>query len=492
MFFSKWQLLLAIKLTCVFGSRDNGEENADYSQFLKLLLMVNGFYPGGNDAPNTPKGDMLAVQETALRGYSLIQNEHPHCLIGRYAELFSNLPIPENQAEFNAWVDIQDVWETELGIQLDTFKAVLLALCGTATIGTSWPDDRTPGPQLGRLYPETYFSDTLLSVEERTGALGLETTSPDDIRDQHLAEYGETLGNPTDLSVLLRKPIIELHDDSLAGVSGQLLVQRYTCGLYWDVHNALPDDPNIAPNRRTFQTFFGELHESYGRDVLRRIADRQTQSQRQLRLLSEQDYPAGEGSNPDSMLLETIGSRNTRSTLFEFKVGRPRYIASFVEGNVQAFQEDLHRKIEDGVEQEIDFYQKIISGQREIPGLTAQNIRKWFFVIVVTDPFPAMSIFLELLQQRLATLPVARDTKLYGPFILSLSELEQLETLPEKRVSELLIEWTTGPERGWPFHSFYAYRTKGRSIRNQHIARLADQDMDSGSITLFGRSVRQP
>ena len=102
MFFSKWQLLLAIKLTCVFGSRDNGEENADYSEFLKLLLMVNGFYPGGDDAPNTPEGAMLAVQETALRGYLLIQNEHLHRLIGRYAELFDNLPTPENQAEFNA------------------------------------------------------------------------------------------------------------------------------------------------------------------------------------------------------------------------------------------------------------------------------------------------------------------------------------------------------------------------------------------------------
>ena len=102
MFFSKWLPLLAIKLTCVFGSRDEGEEDVNYSQFLKLLLMVNGVYPGDDDAPNTPEGAMVAVQETALRGYSLIQNEHPHRLIGRYAELFGNLPTPENQAEFNA------------------------------------------------------------------------------------------------------------------------------------------------------------------------------------------------------------------------------------------------------------------------------------------------------------------------------------------------------------------------------------------------------
>ena len=315
MFFSKWQLLLAIKLTCVFGSRDEGEENVNYSQFLKLLLTVNGFYPDGDDAPNTPEGDMVAVQETALRGYSLIQNEHPHRLIGRYAELFGNLPTPRDQAEFNAWLNIREVWTNQLGIKLDVFKAVLFALYARSAIGTSSPGDQRPGPQLGKLYPEIYFADTLLSEEERTGALGLATTSPDDIRVQHLAKYGETLGNPTDLSVLLRKPVIELHDGSLAGVSGQLLVQRYTCGLYWDIHDALPDDPSTVPNRRTFQTFFGELHERYGRDVLQRIADRQTQSQRQLRLLSEQDYPAGEGSNPDSMLLETIGSRNTRSTL---------------------------------------------------------------------------------------------------------------------------------------------------------------------------------
>ena len=87
---------------------------------------------------------------------------------------------------------------------------------------------------------------------------------------------------------------------------------------------------------------------------------------------------------------------------------------------------------------------------------------------------------------------VARDTKLYGPFILSLYELEQLGTLPQKRVSELLLEWTKGPERSWPSHSFYTRRTKGQPISNEHVARLADQNLDDGTTTLFGRPVRQP
>ncbi len=492
MFFSKWQLLLTIKLICAFGSRDAHTPEVSSNQLLKFLLMVNGLYPGGEDAPDTPEGAIEAVQEAILRGYALIQYENPHGLIGRYTELFGRLPAPDNQAEFNAWVDIRTVLGTELGIQLDAFKAVLFALYGKSTSGASWPDDGTPDPQLGNLNPETYFADTRLSEQELTHVLDLVKISPDEIQHQHLAEYGDTLGNPTDLSVLLRKPVIELPDGRLAGVSGQLLVQRYTCGLYWDIHDALPDDPTTAPNRRTFQTFFGELHEIYGRDVLQRIADRQTQSQRQLRLLSEQDYPAGEGSNPDSLLVETIGSRNTRCTLFEFKVGRPRYMDSIVEGDVQAFYDDMRRKLEDGVGQEINFCQQVSSGQRVIPDLPVQHITKWLFVIVVTDPFPSWEILLGPLRRRLAAAAVPGNPQLHGPFILSLSELEQLETLPEKHVSELLIEWATGPESGWPFHSFYAHHTKGQPIRNEFVAKLTDQDIDSTTLTLFGMSVRPP
>ena len=99
MFFSKWQLLLTIKLICAFGSRDAGIAGTSESQLL-MLLMVNSFYPGGEDAPDTPEGDLEAVQETTLYGYALIQYERPYNLIGRYAELLDHLPAPGNRAGF--------------------------------------------------------------------------------------------------------------------------------------------------------------------------------------------------------------------------------------------------------------------------------------------------------------------------------------------------------------------------------------------------------
>ena len=492
MFFSKWQLLLAIKLVCAFGSRNAGTAGTSDTQLLNLLLVINGFYPGGEDAPNTPEGDLEAVQETTLHGYALTQYERPYNLIGRYAELLDRLPAPGNQAGFNAWVDIRSVLAEELGLQMDAFKAILFALYDRSGTGASWPSDGRPGPRLGSLHPEIYFADTLVPEAEIAHALDLVTISPDEIRDQHLAEYGNCLGNPVDLRALLRKPVIELSDGSLAGVSGQLLVQRYTSGLYWDIHDALPDDTSATPNRRTFQTFFGELHERYGHDVLKRIADHQVQAKRQLRLMSEQDYAVSAGSNPDALLLETIGSRNTRATLFEFKVGRPRYVDSIVKGDFQKFQKDLSRKIAEGLDQEIGFCRQLLSGERTISDLPVQDIKKWLFVIVVTDQFPSWEIMLRPLRQLLADAADLETSQTIGPFVLSLSEFEQLETLPEKRVSELLMEWANGPDRGLPFHSFYAHRTRGQPISNVYVDQLAHDDLCNSQVTLFGTSVPPP
>ena len=488
-FFSKWQLLFAIKLLCTFGSRDAGKGQVSDDKFLDLLLMTNGFYPRGESDLGTAEGIMETVQKVALLGYSLIQHERPNSLIGRYSELFGRLSAPTNQSEFNSWVDIQSVVEAKLGVHLEVFQAVLFVLCSNSMIGSSWPDDGGVCPGLGCLIPERYFADIRVPEKELNRTLELVSTSPDQIREEHQSAYGDRIGNPVDLGILLRNPAIILPDGSLAGISGQLLIQRYTCGLYWDIHDALPDDAAAVPNRRTFQTFFGELHERYGRDILERIKDDQVIAKRKIRLLSERDYPPGSGSNPDSLVIETIGSRNIRCTLFEFKVGRPRYKDSIIGGDVQKFQDDMHLKIEEGLNQEIDFCRQLQAGQREISGLHPRYITGWFFIIVVTDPFPAIGMFLEPLRKKLADSPDLGDARRYGPFILSLSELEQLETFPKSRVSQLLIDWDTGPDRDWPFNTFYAHRTKGQPIADGYVSKLAACVQDRVTKNLFGRSI---
>ena len=485
----KWQLLFAIKLLCTLGSRNPAKAQVGDDKFLDLLLMTNGFYPLGKSDLGTAEGVKATVQRLALLGYSLIQHERPINLIGRYSELFGRLAAPANQSDFNSWVDIQNVMKTKLGFHLDSFKAVLFALYSSAITGTVWADDGSARPRLGYLIPGPYFAKTKVDQEELTRILELVSISPEEIRQEHQTSYGDQIGNPVDLGILLRRPANTLPDGSLAGTSGQLLIQRYTCGLYWDIHDTLPDGGSVEPNRQSFQTFFGELHERYGRDIIDRIKAGQLESGRKACLLPEHDLPPGAGANPDSLFIETIGSRNVRCILFEFKVGRPRYKDSIVEGDVRAFQGDVHRKIEEGLDQEIDFHGQVQTGQRDIPGVVTRDTARWFFVIVVTDPFPAMGVLLEPLREKLANAEAVGNARRYGPFVLSLAELEQLETLPRDRVSQLLIDWDDGPDRHWPFNTFYAHRTRSQPVGSSHVADLAEKDMARVTKTLFGHSV---
>ena len=486
-FFSQWQLLFAIKLVCTFGSRDAVEVEVTDNQFLKLLLKTNGFYPRGISDAATIEGKVEVLKSIALRGYSLPPGEHPGMLIGRYSELLGSLAAPTNRGDFNNWVDIQKVMTDQLGVRLDTFKAVLFALHASMTDGSLESDDEWVLPQLGSMNPDGFFASTLLPKEEVDRVLKLVSTSPDQIREEHQSQYGDGIGNPNDLRILLRNPALTLPDGRLAAVSGQLLIQRYTNGLYWDIHDVLPNDDNAEPNRGRFQTFFGELHERYGCDTLQRIKNGPVRRKRKVSLLFEEEYKSNTGSNPDALLVESIGNSNTRCTLFEFKVGRPRYTDSIVAGDVQEFEADLSDKIEAGLKQEINFYQQVQSGEREIPDLVAGDISAWFFVIVVTDPFPSMDMFLEGIREKLADLPDCGKAKRYGPFVLSLSELEQLETLTEDRVSEWLIRWwNDGSDFEWTFNNFYISRTRERPLTNSHVAKLAEDDMRKFLTPVFG------
>ncbi len=480
-FFSQWQLLLAIKLVCTFACRDTDQVQVTNRQLLKLLLMTNDFYPTAESARDTTEDLIEGLRSTTLRGYSLIKGEHPESLIGRYAELFDQFAASENQSTFNTWVDIRQVLTKDPGIRLEAFKAVLFALYSS----TVPQGDEAILTQLGHLNPDTYFAQTQLTQEELKPIVKLVTTSPEEVRDEHLSKYSDGIGNPVDLGILLRKPVIELIDGSISGISGQLLIQRYTCGLYWDIHDTLPNNRNIEPNRKMFTTFFGELHERYGRKTLQRIEHEQVRAGRQVRLLLEEDYLSTEGSNPDSLLIETNGGSNTRCTLFEFKVGRPRYMDSIVQGDVQSFEEDLSRKIEQGLNQEIKFSHQVMNGERTVPGLLPQNVTAWLFVIVVTDPFPSMGMFLDPLRTVLVGSTNLGNAKRYGPLIMSLKELEQLETIPKNRVSEVLINWHASTYRDSPFNTYYVEHTDRQAIPNRHISALAENEFDAMK-TFFG------
>ena len=488
-FFSKWQLLLAVKLLCAFGSRDAHSNVAGLDQLLELLLMVNDFYPGSADPGSSPEAAEKAVQEAALRQYALVQHETAYHLIGRYSEIFGALAAPREPDDSRIWLDVQEILGTKVGVDLDLFKAILFAFYANAVLN-SQGNTESSRPEFRSVEVDDWFAKTILREDQWTSVLKTVGTTPDEIREHHLSVHGESIGNPVDLGFLLRKPIIRVPDGRVAALSGHLVVQRYTCGLYWDIHDALPDDKGQQPNRSNFQDFFGTLHEDYAGSVLRWTVNQQRRRGRKIDLIGDRGYGPGPGSNPDNLVVESIGQNNKRCVLFEYKVGRPPYQNTIVEGDVEKFQKHLLEKIGTGLDQEINLYHKLIAQEREIPGLTVSDASKWFFVIVVTDPYPSMGILLEPLRQKVSALTIGSDRKLYGPFILSLSELEQLEMLPKKRMSETLMEWDASPDRYWPFNTFFAHRTNSAPVGNERVAKLAEAELAKVPQILFGQTAK--
>ncbi|PKB65480.1 MAG: hypothetical protein BZY80_00195 [SAR202 cluster bacterium Io17-Chloro-G2] len=497
-FFTRWQLLAAIKLVCTFGATGDGVGQVRPLQLLDLLLMVNDFVHRdfGDSGPlETFEQQVVSVKGQALKGNMLLHHEPPLGLIGRYSDLLGSRAGIQNSNHFRSWLDIDLVASSTMGVGIADFRSLLFSVyaslpntrelrMGETVQLFDFSEEQNEQELPFCFDPESWFVNTSLSREVLTRGLDLVTCSPEQIRGEHNAKYGQGVGRLFDLGLLLRKPIIKLADGCLAGLSTYLVVQRYTSGLYWDIHDSLPDDSSVIPNRRLFQTFFGELHEDYGRDVLRRMTQHQSKSGRRAYLYDEGDYSTGPGKNPDNVLVEIIGRKNIRCTFFEFKVGRPRYDASLVTGDLSAFQEDLEQKIGAGLGQEVELCRDLLNGTRGLDDFSAQDVKQWFFVIVVTDPFPALAMMLDSLQIQMSELPQSTGVKYHGPFVLSLLDLEQLETLMPHRVSELLIEWEAGPCKGLPFGSFYWARTKDAPKMNEHVKRLGDHALDFAAASL--------
>jgi hypothetical protein len=505
-FFTRWQLVSAIKLICTFGATTNGDGQVRPAELLNLLLMINDFVHRdyGDSGPlDTIEQQESSVKSQALKGNLLLHHEPPISLIGRFADILGSRAGVDNRSRFHSWLDIDQLTRSTLGVGVTDLRSVLF------TVYASLPNTiEQRGNEPIRVFhfseeqeeqnlpfcfdPSSWFTNTLLAKATVTKVLDLVSCTVDEIREDHKSKYGEGVGRLFDVGLLLRKPIIRWSDTCFAGLSRFLVVQRYTSGLYWDIHDALPDGSAAKPNRRIFQTFFGELHEDYGRDGLQRITSQLKKAGKKAVLLHESDYSVGHGKNPDNLLVESFGRRNVRCTFFEFKVGRPRYDAGLVSGDLEAFHEDLAIKIGVGVDQEIGLCRDLQDGSRVVNGLSVRDVTRWSFVIVVTDPFPSMGFMLESIREKLSVFPRQPGVKYHGPFVLSLQEFEQLETLTPDRVSDLLIAWEAGLHKNAPFQSFYYSRTRGIPKLNKYVQGFGEAALDQTALELFPTVGEQP
>jgi hypothetical protein len=454
--FTKWQLLFAIKLLCVFGERRTVEQGHAVSpdSILQLLLMVDDFVDrDSDDQPDysTEELQRAAVKSQVIR-QMLLFDEQTRYLVGLYEDLFFHRARETSPSRTDNWIDVERVFEDRYGLSMEEFQAVV---AGTYFFAMTEPVAGQSEFSVDTCFnPADWFRSTPFSEEAVRLALDQISVTPEQIRDDHVSKYGETVGQTSDILSLLSHAVLKLTETCYAPVSPRLVVKRFTNALYWDIHDWLPDEGR--PNqRRLFQSMFGILIEDFGRDLLTRIEATDPEAKR---LIWETDYQEPTEKTSDGLLIEDDNGRKS-CTLVEFTVGRPRVTATVLTGDLSEFERDVEVKLGSAIDQQIDLLRRLALGEKEIDGLNFEEVDDWNVLLVVSDPFPAFEVLIETISQRRDALR-SLGIQVTGPMVISLEELIPMETICGERSSlaTVLSDWQSSPMRQQPFGNYFYTR----------------------------------
>ncbi len=480
-FFSRWQLLFGVKLLCVFGNTKSSEDKPD--DVIKLLLMINDFIYRDYGVPGKFESEIEkkeSVLSSLIKQNLLFAREQLRYLIGRYYDLFRVRAL--NKSSDN-WVDLEAVFLTKTGVSIKEFQALHLGIF-SLTPSDQWDGKQAERPLSFCINPSTTFNSVNINASRTQSILNSITCTPEQVKEEHTAKYKESIGQVFDVTMLLQKPVLRLSEDCIAALSPQLVIERSTKVLYWDIHDALPDRGN--ENRTNFQAFFGRLFESYGQDVLKRIRDL---DKRRRKLIGEGEYKSPNEKTTDGLLLERLGSKES-CLMFEFTVGRPRLEDTILPGSILDFQKDLDKKIGTAVDQQVDLLKRLLKGEKTINDLKLRDIKRWFICVVVTDPFPSFEILTSSLSSKLDEF-VKNGVDVKGVYILSLEELEFLETLARRSsVNQVLMDWKSSQDSKIPFSHFFYRKVNniGREPENCFVVNRMDTAMNEMKELLFPNS----
>ena len=496
-FINRWQLLFGIKLLLVFGAEPQVVRGGTVSldDLTRLLLQINDFIDDGFHSQQRGVEDAeAAVDRTMLQEHFLFADEQPQNLVGRYYNLLVERADSKRKAQFDNWVDVQAETEAAIHTSLTAFAALLFAIYSgipltlearrdgaVARILPKQADGDSEQAHPFCLDPSLRFRSVALDQQTIESALSAISCTPQNVREEHLNRYGASLGQVFDFRLLLRRPALLMSPSCLAGLSHSLVIQRLSQGLFWDIHDHLPAQ-GPSPNRNTFNSFWGRLIEQYGTDLLFRVQEQD----RRARLIREGDYRVDNEKTADAIFVETRGTAQ-RATLVEFTVGRPRLTETIISGDLGAFKSDLLKKLGAALDQELDLLHRLLSGRRIISGIDPGRIKHWFLCLVVSDPFPAYERLLKPLIDKVRAVSVPKVT-VHGPFVLSMNELEILETMSSRGgFCQQLFDWEGSTYRGRPFSHYADAKAKrlGIGYTNRYVADCASRATNAWAKTLF-------
>jgi len=414
--FSDWQLLLFMKAALLFGSDDpnlNLEDTSSLARVGQCLLIINDLI--ADRSKDSRYGSETNLSESLIRTMSFFVREEPRYILPRYYELFSVLPNEPTLKQSRKYVDIKAAFKEATEVDFDLFLALGFGVFANYVGAPDFHLDKFV------LNSSKFFNRTLVTSEKANKLLRRVSISRDQFRQQHIAQYGGSLGNYFDFTLFRLMPLIELDKNIYIPADVRFLVERITSSLFWDIC-----DNQKGRRKSMFMSFFGELLQKYLEQLFKRIFPESAITTN--RAFYDYRYNTSKGEQRAS---DIIVFYPNEAVFVEVKVGRLRMEQTITTGDINKFQEDITSKVVDAARQLDRVIKDFKSETLRLPGWHPADMKQYYPVIVTESPLPLFASTYEEVRRLVENEQYLINSDIADLEIMNVGDMERIEPLLE-------------------------------------------------------------
>ena len=235
--------------------------------FGEACLLANGLLNASKSSTEAEAGTgeegLLWLMHTFLSAAEIANEHDPVDTVSRAVQLWIKLPEEQEIKKSPIYLPLASHFQGAYGIELEMFLRILFLLyIKVYQAKLTHPE---PWAQFIVTYQNTFrnagYSEALIRQ-----AMGVLSYKLQDMGNLMYAQLPQSM--TSDFVNLYRYPLIEAQDGTYVIYDRQVLLQFFTSGIWWLLHDALPHD-----KRDTFRAFFGDVFASYIERVLRHACE---------------------------------------------------------------------------------------------------------------------------------------------------------------------------------------------------------------------------
>jgi hypothetical protein len=312
------------------------------------------------------------------------------------------------------------------GLDLEDLMTIGFAMWTHATV-------RQPGdPVLASL---DYLESTAMAPEKVESFLRVVSSTPEELRKNLEGHTG-----PYDFLPLQSKPVLRT-EDGLLVIDAGFLLDRFTKGLYWLVHDYLKFGLGDEARRERWNEAHSQMVEKMVRDQLRAMAPGLPGSPDRA-FYDEDDLRRAYVGKPGDKVCDAAIDYGESFLLFEI-VDRQLTVTTRVEGKVSSFKTDTERSVVtkcrqlDRTSREILKNPSKLTNSPPVPGMRVVP------VLVVAGGYPTDAVSRSYAEELVDEKGLLKGQSIEKLAIVNLPEVEMLEALAKTRhdVATLITDW---------------------------------------------------